>query len=83
MVEPNTGSRVGNVEFLALSEQTPRFNLSLITMAPGREGPSTHFHDDEDDAFYVLDGELLFRDEDEEIAAPAGFDQWLLSNSGD
>ena len=72
MVEPNTGARVGNVEFLALSEHTPRFNVSLITMAPGREGPSTHVHDDEDDAFYVLDGELLFRVEDEEIAATAG-----------
>ena len=72
MVEPNTGARVGNVEFLALSEHTPRFNLSLITMAPGREGPSTHVHDDEDDAFYVLDGELLFRVEDEDIPAPAG-----------
>ena len=41
-------------------------------MAPGREGPSAHVHDDEDDAFYVLDGELLFRVEDEEIAATAG-----------
>ena len=60
VVAPGAGTRVGNVEFLALSEFTPRFNLSVITMAPGREGPGAHVHEDEDDAFYVLDGELRF-----------------------
>jgi mannose-6-phosphate isomerase-like protein (cupin superfamily) len=66
-------ARIGNVEFLALSEHTPRFNLSIITMAPGREGPPAHVHDAEDDAFYVLDGELTFMvGEDREVAAPAG-----------
>ena len=34
VVAPSTGTRVGNVEFLALSEHSPRFNLSIITMAP-------------------------------------------------
>jgi len=72
VVRPSSGRRVGNVEFLALSEDTPRFNLSIITMAPGREGPSAHVHNDEDDAFYVLDGELAFVVNDEEILAPAG-----------
>ena len=72
VVAPGSGRRVGNVEFLALSEHSPRFNLSIITMAPGRKGPEAHVHDDEDDAFYVLDGELRFLVEDEEIAAPAG-----------
>ncbi len=38
VVAPGTGGRAGNVEFLALSENTPRFNLSIITMAPGRKG---------------------------------------------
>lgn len=72
VVPPRTGQRVGNVEFLALSTHTPRFNLSIITMAPGREGPEAHAHDDEDDAFYVLDGELTFVIGDDEIRAPAG-----------
>jgi len=72
VVAPNTGTRVGNVEFLALSEHSPRFNLSIITMAPGREGPSAHVHTGEDDAFYILDGELVFVVEHEEIPAPAG-----------
>ncbi len=72
VVAPGSGARVGNVEFLALSEHSPRFNLSIITMAPGREGPSAHVHADEDDAFYVLDGELVFTVSREEVAAPAG-----------
>jgi mannose-6-phosphate isomerase-like protein (cupin superfamily) len=73
-VAPGTGRRVGNVEFLALTDETPRFNLSIITMAPGRAGPSMHLHEDEDDAFYVLDGELTFvlGEEREEVPAPAG-----------
>ena len=50
VVTPGAGRRVGNVEFLALSEHTPRFNLSIITMAPGRHGPPPHVHEDEDDA---------------------------------
>ncbi len=72
IVAPGTGQRVGNVEFLALSENTPRFNLSIITMAPGHTGPEAHVHDDEDDAFYLLDDGLTFVIGDEEIHASAG-----------
>lgn len=72
IVPPGTGQRVGNVEFLAISEDTPRFNLSIITMAPGHKGPEAHIHEDEDDAFYVLDDGLTFVIGDEEIHAPAG-----------
>jgi len=72
VVAPGSGRRVGNVEFLALSEDSPRFNLSVITMAPGRDGPDAHAHADEDDAFYVLDGELQFVVEDQDVRAPAG-----------
>ncbi len=72
VVPPGRGHRVGNVEFLALSEHTPRFNLSIITMAPGREGPEPHVHPDEDDAFYVLDGELTFKLAHGDVPAPAG-----------
>ncbi len=69
---PGSGTRTGNVEFLALSEHTPRFNLSIVTIAPGREGPPAHVHAGEDDAFYVLDGELVVVLGDREIVAAAG-----------
>ncbi len=72
VVMPGAGRRVGNVEFLALSEHTPRFNLSIITMAPGRKGPEAHLHEHEDDAFYVVDDELTFVIGGEEIRAPGG-----------
>jgi mannose-6-phosphate isomerase-like protein (cupin superfamily) len=72
VVRPGEGLRVGNVEFLALSEHTPRFNLSIAMMAPHREGPAAHVHRHEDDAFLILDGELTFLFGDEELAAPAG-----------
>jgi mannose-6-phosphate isomerase-like protein (cupin superfamily) len=72
IVRPGEGLRVGNVEFLALSEDTPRFNASIFTMAPHRHGPAAHVHHDEDDAFLVLDGELTFVLGDEEVVAAAG-----------
>jgi mannose-6-phosphate isomerase-like protein (cupin superfamily) len=72
VIPPGGGRRVGNVEFLALSEHTPRFNLSIITMGAGRSGPEPHVHEDEDDAFLVLDDEMTFLLADEELTAPAG-----------
>ena len=72
VVPPGQGHRVGNVEFLARSRDTPRFNLGVITMKPHRDGPPIHAHVDEDDSFYVLEGELTFTVEDEEVLAPAG-----------
>ena len=72
IVPPGEGTRTGNVEFLALSEHTPRFNASIITMQPGRDGPEPHTHEGEDDAFYVLEGELTFIAGEDEIRAPAG-----------
>ena len=72
IVRPGEGVRVSNVEFLALSEDTPRFNASIVTIAPHRSGPEMHVHTEEDDAFYVLDDEMTFLLGDEEVAAPAG-----------
>ena len=72
VVRPGEGRRVGNVEFLALSEDTPRCNLALVTIRPFAHGPEAHVHETEDDAFYVLDGELTFELEDGDVAAPAG-----------
>jgi mannose-6-phosphate isomerase-like protein (cupin superfamily) len=72
VIPPNDGVRTGNVEFLGLSEHSPRFNVSIITMAPGAHGPEAHVHADEDDAFYILDGELTFRLDEGEVPAPQG-----------
>ena len=73
VVPPGTGRRVGNVEFLARTADTPRFTLGIIEIAPGRE-LDAHVHADEDDAFYILAGEMtfFFGDEDEEAVAPPG-----------
>ena len=38
----------------------------------GRHGPPLHRHTAEDDAFYVLDGELVFAVDGEEVVATAG-----------
>ena len=72
VVEPDEGHRVGNVEFLARTADTPRFNLAVITMSPYRAGPAPHVHESEDDAFYILDGTLLFFVEDDQVEAPPG-----------
>ena len=73
VVRPGEGRRVGNVEFLAQTADTPRFNLGIIDFAPGRE-LEAHSHDDEDDSFYILEGELTFLlDEGEVVAGPGTF----------
>jgi mannose-6-phosphate isomerase-like protein (cupin superfamily) len=72
VIPPGEGLRAGNVEFLGLSEHSPRLNVSVITMAPKAHGPESHVHADEDDAFYVLDGELSFLLDEGEVPAPAG-----------
>ena len=72
VVRPGEGHRVGNVEFLARSRDTPRFNLAVITMQPHRDGPPVHAHAAEDDSFYVLEGELTFTAGDEEVVAGPG-----------
>jgi mannose-6-phosphate isomerase-like protein (cupin superfamily) len=59
VVPPGEGHRVGNVEFLARSADTPRFTFGMIEIAPGRE-LEAHVHDDEDDAFYIVEGEMTF-----------------------
>jgi mannose-6-phosphate isomerase-like protein (cupin superfamily) len=59
VVRPGEGHRVGNVEFLARTSDTPRFNLGLITIQPGRE-LQPHVHEAEDDSFYILEGEMTF-----------------------
>jgi mannose-6-phosphate isomerase-like protein (cupin superfamily) len=62
---------VGNVEFLARTADTPRFNFGIIEIAPGRELES-HVHEDEDDAFYIVEGEMTFLLGDQHVPAPPG-----------
>jgi quercetin dioxygenase-like cupin family protein len=71
VVEPGEGRRVGNVEFLARTADTPRFTFGIIDFAAGRE-LEAHVHADEDDAFYILEGALTFILDGEDVVAPAG-----------
>ena len=72
VVPPGQGTRYGNVEFLARTADTPRFTFGIIEIVPGRH-LETHVHADEDDAFYILAGELTFLlAGGEELAAPPG-----------
>jgi mannose-6-phosphate isomerase-like protein (cupin superfamily) len=71
VIPPGNGHRVGNVEFLARTADTPRFTFGIIEIAPGRELES-HVHREEDDAFYILEGEMTFVLGDEEVPAPPG-----------
>jgi mannose-6-phosphate isomerase-like protein (cupin superfamily) len=71
VVRPGDGHRVANVEFLARSADTPRFNLSIITKDPG-DGPPLHVHPEEDDAFYILEGEIVMIVEDDEVTVGRG-----------
>jgi mannose-6-phosphate isomerase-like protein (cupin superfamily) len=71
VVPPGEGHRIGNVEFLARTADTPRFNLSIIEIVAGRE-LEQHTHDAEDDAFYILEGEMTFTHGAEEVVAGPG-----------
>ncbi len=71
VVPPGAGRRYGNVEFLAGSDETPRFTFAVIEIAAGRH-LEEHVHEDEDDAFYILEGELSFAFGDEQAAAGPG-----------
>ena len=74
VVRPGEGHRVANVEFLARSRDTPRFNLGVITVQPHADGPPIHAHAHEDDSFYVLEGELtIVEDDDETVVGPGTF----------
>ena len=71
VVPPGEGARLGNVEFLARTADTPRFNFAIIEIAAGRELES-HVHAEEDDAFYIVEGELTFEFDGREAPAPPG-----------
>jgi mannose-6-phosphate isomerase-like protein (cupin superfamily) len=71
VVPPGEGHVLGNVEFLARTADTPRFNFAIIEIAAGRE-LEVHVHETEDDAFYILEGEMTFLFPDQEVSAGRG-----------
>jgi mannose-6-phosphate isomerase-like protein (cupin superfamily) len=71
VVPPGQGHRVGNVEFLARTADTPRFTFGIIEIAAGRV-LEAHVHHEEDDAFYIVEGEMTFILGEEAVAAPPG-----------
>lgn len=81
VVEAGQGQRVGNVEFLARTEDTPFFNLALITMRPG-DGVPSHRHEAEDDSFLVLAGTLSVTVGDDARELRAGPGTFVLVPTG-
>jgi mannose-6-phosphate isomerase-like protein (cupin superfamily) len=87
---PGAGHRVGNVEFLARTADTPRFTFGIIEIAPGRV-LDAHRHQDEDDAFYILEGTMTFDLGEERVTAgrgtfvlvPPGVEHGFRNESGD
>lgn len=78
------GHRHGNVEFLARSQDTPYFNLGIVTLQPD-QGIERHVHVDEDDSFLVLEGTLsvtLGGDGPEPRTIAAGPGTFVLVPSG-
>ena len=71
VVGPGEGHVLGNVEFLARTTDTPRFNFAIIEIAAGRD-PEAHVHAGEDGAFYIVEGELTFVVEGEDVKAEPG-----------
>ncbi len=71
IVPPGEGHRIGNVEFLARTVDTPRFTFGIIEIVAGRE-LEPHTHAEEDDAFYIIEGELTFTFGDRDVPAPPG-----------
>jgi len=76
-VGPGEGNTIqgpvgGPLTFKARGEQT-NGTLTVLenTVAPG-DGPPLHFHESEDEAWYVLEGTLRFRLDAEVHTAPAG-----------
>jgi mannose-6-phosphate isomerase-like protein (cupin superfamily) len=81
VVEPGQGQRVGNVEFLARTVDTPFFNLAVIVLRPG-QGVDGHRHGAEDDSFLVLEGTLAVTVGDDRRELRAGPGTFVLVPAG-
>ena len=77
IVGPGEGATVqgpagGPLTFKARGEQTDgALTVFENVIAPG-DGPPMHFHEQEDESWYVLEGELRFKIDGELSRAPAG-----------
>jgi mannose-6-phosphate isomerase-like protein (cupin superfamily) len=71
VIPPGQGHRIGNVEFLARTADTPRFTFGIIEIVAGRV-LEEHTHADEDDAFFIIEGELTFTFSGRGVPAPPG-----------
>jgi mannose-6-phosphate isomerase-like protein (cupin superfamily) len=81
VVEPGKGHRVGNVEFLARTDDTPFFNLAIIVLRPG-QGVESHRHAAEDDSFLVLEGTLSLTVGEDDRDVQAGPGTFVLVPAG-
>jgi mannose-6-phosphate isomerase-like protein (cupin superfamily) len=81
VVEPGAGHRVGNMEFLARTVDTPHFNLARIVLRPGH-GVEGHVHQGEDDSFLVVAGTLTVAVGEERRRMRAGPGTYVLVPSG-
>lgn len=71
--EGRTIAVVGDVyRFLATGDETNGKYAMWEAMVPPGGGPPPHIHTREEEAFYVLEGEITFTVNDEKIVAQAG-----------
>ena len=81
VVEPGQGHRLGNVEFLARTTDTPYFNMGIVVLQPG-QGVERHVHHAEDDSMLVLEGTLSVTLGDDERRLEAGPGAFVLIPDG-
>src|SRR5262245_15144407 len=77
VVGPGEGTTIqgpvgGPLTFKVRGQQTGGGLTALEHVTPPGQGPPLHTHDDEDESWYVLDGELECRLGEELRRAPAG-----------
>jgi quercetin dioxygenase-like cupin family protein len=73
---PGEGERIGGPTTVTIKatgkETNESFYLGEVVVEPGFPGPPPHFHGHLHDMFYVLDGTLTVRLEDETTELPPG-----------
>jgi quercetin dioxygenase-like cupin family protein len=77
IVGPGEGTRIegpvgGPLAFKVRGEQTNGALTALENVIPPGQGPPLHTHANEDESWYVIDGELRFRLDRDVQRAPAG-----------
>ncbi len=77
VVAPNDGTRIegpvgGPLTFKVRGEQTNGALTALENLIPSGQGPPLHTHANEDESWYVIEGELRFKLAGDVHCAPAG-----------